>query len=167
MLTVAEAKEIILSAARTRPPCDKPLSEALHGVLAQDVTSPIDLPLWDNSAVDGYAVRAADLTGAGENNLIHLRVTAEVPAGRSANVKLEPQTCMRIFTGAPIPEGADAVVMQEDTRPHHEGYIAVIESVDPGENIRRAGDDVTKGEVVLRAGILLGPPQLGMAAATG
>lgn len=167
MLTVAEAKEIILAAARTRPARARPLSEALHGVLAEDVTSPIDLPLWDNSAVDGYAVCASDLAGAGENDPIHLRVTGESPAGTSAIVKVEPQSCVRIFTGAPIPEGADAVVMQEDTRSHHEGYIAVIESVDAGENIRRAGDDVTKGEVVLRAGTLLGPPQLGMAAAIG
>jgi molybdopterin molybdotransferase len=94
-------------------------------------------------------------------------VTAEAPAGTVTDVKVEPQTCVRIFTGAPIPGGADAVVMQEDTRPHHEGYIAVIESVETGENIRRAGEDVTKGAVVLRAGTLLGPPQLAMAAAVG
>jgi molybdopterin molybdotransferase len=167
MLTVAEAKEIILPAARTHSPRVTPLSEALHRVLSEDVTSPIDLPLWDNSAVDGYAVRASDVADASENNPIHLRVLAEAPAGTAVNVQLEPQACVRIFTGAPIPKGADAVVMQEDTRPHHEGYIAVIESVDMGESIRRAGDDVTKGEVVLRAGTLLGPSQLGMAAATG
>lgn len=167
MLTVAEAKEIILSASRTRPLRVLPLAEALDCVLAQEVTSPVDLPLWDNSAVDGYAVCASDLAGANENNPIHLHVTAEIPAGTVATVRAEPQTCLRIFTGAPVPEGADAVVMQEDTRPHHEGYIAVVESVEPGENIRRAGDDVTKGEVVLRTGTLLGPPQLGMAAAVG
>ena len=167
MLTVAEAKEIILLASLTRPVRVLPLTEALDCVLAQDVTSPVDLPLWDNSAVDGYAVCASDLAGANENNPIHLHVTAAVPAGTVAHVRAEPQTCLRIFTGAPVPEGADAVVMQEDTRPHHEGYIAVVESVEPGENIRRAGDDVTKGEVVLRAGTLLGPPQLGMAAALG
>jgi molybdopterin molybdotransferase len=167
MLTVAEAKEIILSAVRPRPARATPLAETIHGVLAQDVTSPIDLPLWDNSAVDGYAARASDLAAANENSPIHLRVTAQAPAGTATDVTVEPQTCVRIFTGAPIPEGADAVVMQEDTHPHHEGYIAVEESVESGENIRRAGDDVTKGEVVLRAGTLLGPSQLGMAAAVG
>ena len=167
MLTVAEAKEIILSAVRVRPARAVPLAEALDGVLAQDVTSPVDLPLWDNSAVDGYAVRASDVASASENSSIHLRVIAEVPAGTAVNVELQPQACVRIFTGAPIPAGADAVVMQEDTHPHHEGYIAVAESVEPGENIRRAGDDVTKNEVVLRAGTLLGPSQLGMAAAVG
>lgn len=167
MLTVAEAKEIILSASRTRPARALPLGEALDCVLAQDLISPVDLPHWDNSMVDGYAVRASELVGANENNPIHLRVTAEAPAGTATGVKVEPQSCVRIFTGAPIPGGADAVVMQEDTRPHHEGYIAVLESVETGENIRRAGEDVIKGAVALRAGILLGPSQLAMAAAVG
>ncbi len=167
MLTVAEAKEVILSTVRTRPARAVPLAEALDCVLAQDVTSPVDLPLWDNSAVDGYAVRASDVAGASENSSIHLRVIVEVPAGMSAHVGWEPQACARIFTGAPIPAGADAVVMQEDTHPHHEGYVAIAESVETGENVRRAGDDVTKNEVVLRAGTLLGPSQLGMAAAVG
>jgi molybdopterin molybdotransferase len=167
MLTVAEAGETILSAVKAREPRVVPLVEALDCVLAQDVIAPMNLPMWDNSAVDGYAVRAADVAGASENNPIHLRVIAELPAGTAPSVRLEPQTCVRIFTGAPIPKGADAVVMQEDTRPHHEGYIAVDESGETGENIRRAGEDVTKDEVVLRSGTLLGPAQLGMAAAVG
>jgi molybdopterin molybdotransferase len=167
VLTVAEAREVILSAVRTRPESAAPLAESLGCVLARDLPSTVNLPMWDNSAVDGYAVRAADVSYANENNPIHLRVAAEIPAGTTAKTTIEPQTCARVFTGAPVPEGADAVVMQEDTHPHHEGYIAVTESVEPGENIRRAGDDVTKDEVVLRAGALLGPPQLAMAAALG
>ena len=167
MLTVAEAREVILSAVRTRPESTVPLADSLGCVLAQDVASTLNLPMWDNSSVDGYAVRASDVSNANENNPIHLRVAAEIPAGTAAKGTIEPQTCGRVFTGAPIPEGADAVVMQEGTHPHHEGYIAVTESVEPGENIRHAGDDVTKDEVVLRARALLGPPQLGMAAALG
>ena len=167
MLTVAEAREVILTAVRTRPECAVPLADSLGCVLARDVASAINLPMWDNSSVDGYAVRASDVSNANENNPIHLRVAAEIPAGTAAKGTIQPQTCGRVFTGAPIPEGADAVVMQEGTRPHHEGYIAVTESVEPGENIRQAGDDVTKDEVVLRAGALLGPSQLGMAAALG
>ncbi|HTS16033.1 MAG TPA: gephyrin-like molybdotransferase Glp [Verrucomicrobiae bacterium] len=167
MLTVTEARDIILVATRSRAGVAVPLADALDCVLASDVASTINLPLWDNSSVDGYAVRAADVSDANENNPIHLRVIAEVPAGSSTNATIEPQTCSRIFTGAPIPEGADAVVMQEDTHPHHEGYIAVTESVDPGDNIRRAGNDVASGDVVLRAGTLVGPPQLGLAAALG
>ena len=167
MLAVAEARGIILSAVRTRPAQAVPLMEALDCVLALNVVSPINLPLWDNSAVDGYAVHSSDVADANESSPIHLRVTATVPAGAAAGERLGPQACARIFTGAPIPEGADAVVMQEDTRPHHEGYIAVEESVEPGENIRRAGDDVTKDEIVLRAGGVLGAAQLGMVAAVG
>jgi molybdopterin molybdotransferase len=167
MLSVAEAREIILGAVAPREPRTMPLAEATECVLAADVVTPINLPLWDNSAVDGYALRSADVASANENNPIHLRVAGEIPAGKAPASALEPQTCVRIFTGAPIPTGADAVVMQEDTQPHHEGYIAVLESVEPGESIRRAGDDVTKGEVVVRAGTLLGPAQLGMAAAVG
>jgi molybdopterin molybdotransferase len=167
VLTVVEAKEIILAAVHPLPETAAPLAETLDCALARDVASLINLPMWDNSSVDGYAVRASDVSDANENNPIHLRVVTEVPAGTTAKVTVEPQTCGRIFTGAPIPEGADAVVMQEDTHPHHEGYIAVTESVDPGENIRRVGDDVTKDEVVLRAGARLGPPQLGLAAALG
>ncbi|MGD1019237.1 MAG: gephyrin-like molybdotransferase Glp [Verrucomicrobiia bacterium] len=167
MLTVSEAKDIILAAVRPLPEAIVPLAETLDCVLAHDVASPVNLPMWDNSSVDGYAVRASDVSDANDNNPIHLRVVTEVPAGTTATAAIEPQTCGRIFTGAPIPEGADAVVMQEDTHPHHEGYIAVTESVEPGENIRRAGDDVTKDEVVLRAGTRLGPPQVGLAAALG
>ena len=167
MLAVVEAREIILSASRTGAPRAVALIEALDCVSAQDIASPIDLPQWNNSGVDGYAVRSSDVASANENDPIHLRVAATVPAGTASDVRLEPQTCARIFTGAPIPEGADAVVMQEDTRPHHEGYIAVEESVEPGENIRSTGDDVSKGEIVLRSGRVLGPAQLGMAAAVG
>jgi molybdopterin molybdotransferase len=167
VLTVPEAKDIILAAAHPLPEIAAPLAETLNCVLARDVASPVNLPMWDNSSVDGYAVRASDVSDATENSPIHLHVVTEVPAGAAARVTIEPRTCARIFTGAPIPEGADAVVMQEDTHPHHEGYIAVTESVEPGENIRRAGDDVRKNEVVLRTGAVLGPPQLGLAAALG
>src|ERR1017187_8788173 len=167
LLAVAGARQVILSTVRTRAAHAAPLIEALDCVLAQDVASPIDLPQWDNSAVDGYAVHSSDVADANENNPIHLRVAATVPAGTAAGVRLEAQTCARIFTGAPIPEGPDAVVMQEDTRRHHEGYIAVVESVELGENIRRAGDDVGKDEIVQRSGGVVGPSQLGMAAAVG
>ncbi|MGD0059314.1 MAG: gephyrin-like molybdotransferase Glp [Verrucomicrobiia bacterium] len=167
MLTVAEAKDFILAAVRPLPDIAAPLAESLDCVLARDVASPVNLPPWDNSSVDGYAVRASDVAHANESNPIHLRVVTEVPAGTTAKATIEPRSCGRIFTGAPIPEGADAVVMQEDTHPHHEGYIAVTESVEPGENIRRAGDDVTKDTIVLRAGARLGPSQLGLAAALG
>jgi molybdopterin molybdotransferase len=165
--TVIEARNQVLSEVQHRPARKETLATAFGGVLAGDLVAPISLPGWDNSAVDGYAVRAADVSSAAENNPIHLHVIGEIPAGRPATVRLEPQTCVRIFTGAPIPEGAEAVVMQEVTRPHHEGYIAVLEPVEPGDNIRRSGEDVKAGAVALRAGTLLGPAQIGLAAALG
>lgn len=167
MLSVLEAKQNILSAVQALPARSVPLSDALDCVLAGNVVSAISLPMWDNSAVDGYAVRSFEVDSASENNPIHLRIVAESPAGAAPTKLSEPQTCIRIFTGAPIPEGANGVVMQENTRPHHEGYVGVVESVETGENIRRAGEDVTAGEVALRAGTMLGPAQLGMAAAVG
>lgn len=167
MLTVSEAKELILSSVEPLPACAVPLADAFNCVLAEDITATINLPPWDNSAVDGYAVRAGDVSSAGENNPIHLHVTSEIPAGAAPTVKLEPQTCARIFTGAPVPDGANAVVMQEDTRPHHENYVAVMESVEKGENIRRAGEDAKVGDIVLRSGAALGPANLGLAAAVG
>jgi molybdopterin molybdotransferase len=167
MLTVAEAKQNILSGVRPLPAHDALLAEAFGCVLAADLVSPVSLPPWDNSAVDGYAVRAGDVDSAGDNNPIHLRVIGELPAGKAPTQPVEPLSCIRIFTGAPVPSGANAIVMQEDTRPHHEGFIAVVESVEPGENIRRTGDDVRAGDTALRAGTLLRPAQLGMAAAVG
>ncbi|MEI6083403.1 MAG: gephyrin-like molybdotransferase Glp [Verrucomicrobiota bacterium] len=164
---VNDAKQQILNVVHPLPARRESLSTALGCVLATDVVSPLNLPLWDNSAMDGYAVRAADVNSAGENNPIHLRVAGEIPAGTAAATPVEPQSCVRIFTGAPIPVGADAVVMQEDTRPHHEGYVAVLEAVEVGENIRRAGDDVRADEIVLRAGTTMGPAQLALLAALG
>src|SRR5258708_4980193 len=134
---VYEAKQQILAAVQPLPSRRESLTAALGQVLATDIIAPLNLPAWDNSAMDGFALRAADVASAGENNPIHLQVTGEAPAGRAASVPVEPLKCLRIFTGAPIPAGADAVVMQEQTRPHHEGYIAVLEAVEPGENIRR------------------------------
>ena len=167
MLSVHEARAMILAATRPLPARAVPLGAALDGVAAADVVSPRNLPAWDNSAMDGYAVRSADVAGATENSPIHLRVAGEVAAGKAATTPVGPQTCVRIFTGAPLPTGADAVVMQEDTRPHHDGYIAVLDAVVAGENIRRAGDDVRAGDVVVRAGTLFGPAQVGLAAAVG
>jgi molybdopterin molybdotransferase len=165
--TVPEARAHVLSAVHRLSCHKKSLADALGCVLGADLIAPIPLPGWDNSAVDGFAVRAADVSSATENNPIHLRVVAEVPAGQAATGCVEPRTCVRIFTGAPIPDGADAVVMQELTRPHHQGFIAVLDPVEPGESIRRAGEDVKAGEIALPSGTLLGPAQIGLAAALG
>ncbi len=167
MLSVTEARTVIVAAAQPLPSRMMPTGAALDCVAAADIVSPLSLPAWDNSAMDGYAVRSADVAGASENSPIHLRVMATLAAGTAAATPVEAQSCVRIFTGAPLPAGADAVVMQEDTRPHHEGYIAVLDAVAAGENIRRAGEDVQAGDVVVKAGTLLNPAQVSLAAAVG
>jgi molybdopterin molybdotransferase len=133
-------------------------------VLAEDVVSALQVPPEDNSAMDGYAVRAAELADEG----VVLRVSQRIAAGSSGSA-LEPGTVARIFTGAPIPAGADAVVMQEDCEPlaDREGYVSVRQLPRPGQWIRRAGEDVTRGATVLSKGERLTPAALGLAASIG
>jgi molybdopterin molybdotransferase len=147
------------------PVTSLPVPDCLGLVLGEDLVSPVSLPPFDNSAMDGYAVRSADVAGAGHAP-VELPVPVDIPAGRTDIVPLLPGTAHRIMTGAPVPPGADAVVKVEDT----DGgvrRVAVRAPVAPGTHIRRAGEDVTKGSTVLRAGTALGPAQLGLAAAVG
>ena len=138
--------------------------DADRRVLATDLVSALHVPPNDNSSMDGYAVRTADITAPG----VVLPVTQRIPAGHFGHA-LQPGTCARIFTGAPVPEGADAIVMQEDTREVGGDLHAVHVDVVPtqGQWIRRAGEDVTCGAVVLPRGQRLNPAALGMAASLG
>lgn len=131
-------------------------------VLAQDLVSALHVPPQDNSAMDGYALRCADVPAAGTV----LQVTQRIPAGHHGHA-LEPQAAARIFTGAPVPPGADAIVMQEDCEAVGEGSVRVNTVPQAGQWIRRAGEDVTRGAVVLARGQRLGPAALGMAAGIG
>jgi molybdopterin molybdotransferase len=140
-----------------------PLAAAYGRVLARDITAPIDLPPFDNSAVDGYAVRAADLAGDAETRLA---VSERVTAGRAPSRALEPGAAMRIFTGAPMPGGADTVFMQEDVQ-REGGAVLVPPGLAPGANRRLAGEDVRVGAVVLPAGRRLRPQDVALAAAVG
>lgn len=138
--------------------------DADRRVLAADLVSALHVPPNDNSSMDGYAVRTADITAPG----VVLPVSQRIPAGHFGHA-LQPGTCARIFTGAPVPEGADAIVMQEDTREVggnlHAVHVDVVPA--PGQWIRRAGEDVTRGAVVLPRGQRLNPAALGMAASLG
>jgi molybdopterin molybdotransferase len=131
-------------------------------VLAQDLVSQLQVPPGDNSSMDGYAVRAAEITGPG----VALPVSQRVPAG-SAPTPLVPGSVARIFTGAPVPAGADAIVMQEDTEPAGEQAVRFKSVPATGQWIRRSGEDVTRGAVVLARGQRLGPAALGLAASIG
>src|SRR5688572_22983910 len=114
-LGAADAARRILAEVRRQPALRMPLDGALDSVLAEDVVSPIDLPAWTNSAMDGYAARAVDVRGATAERPARLRVVEELPAGRFPTRVIGPGECARIFTGAPLPQGADGVVRQEDT----------------------------------------------------
>lgn len=138
-----------------------PTAEALGRVLAVDQLSTLDVPPLDNSSMDGYAVRCADVPAAGTR----LRVAQRIPAG-SVGHTLESGTAARIFTGAPVPHGADAVVMQELCTLDGDGVI-IDHPPQPGEWVRRAGEDIARGSVVLTAGQRLGPQMLGLAASVG
>jgi molybdopterin molybdotransferase len=130
------------------------------------VTAPISLPPFDNSAMDGYAVRAADLAGAARDHPVTLPVPEDIPAGRTDVVALVAGTAHRIMTGAPVPPGADAVLQVEQTDGGTE-RVELYSEVEPGTHLRLAGEDVAAGSVVLTKGTVLGPVQLGLAAAVG
>ncbi len=135
--------------------------EALGRVLAEDLVSPVDVPPLDNSAMDGYAVRCADVLSDG----VALPQSQRVAAGQLGS-ELVPGTCARIFTGAPVPQGADAVVMQEQCEAGPEG-VRFLTVPKPGQNIRRRGEDIAQGAMVLSRGLRLSPAALGVAASVG
>jgi molybdopterin molybdotransferase len=162
-LAAGEAARRIVDEVRRQPPLRIPLDDALDAVLAQDVVSPLDIPAWTNSAMDGYATRGADVRGASEAEPVRLRVIEHVPAGRFPSRPIGAGECTRIFTGAPLPEGADTVIRQEDTDGGGE-TVTITRDRDVGVNIRRAGEDIRRGTTVLTAGTELGPAHLGVLA---
>jgi len=166
-LAPGEAARLIISEVRPQPSLRLPLDDALGSVLAEPVVSPMNVPPWTNSAMDGYAARAADVRGARADAPRVLRVVEVLPAGTFPSRVVGPGECSRIFTGAPLPEGADSVIRQEDTRGQGSGIGSVVEILhdrDCGVNIRRAGEDIGRGDVVLEAGVELGPAELGVLA---
>jgi molybdopterin molybdotransferase len=165
-LTAAEALHSILDATPVLGPETVAVRQALGRVLAGPIVSKRELPPADNSAMDGYAVRVADLAGVSRERPAELEITGEIPAGGSPERPVGPGEAVRILTGAPVPPGADAVVPQEDTG--REGNrLRVWVTPELRDNIRDAGEDVRAGEQVLAAGTLVGPSHLGMLASLG
>ena len=174
MLDVEEALKRIMTFFVPLPAVDVPLLDALGQVLAVPLVAPINIPPLDNSAMDGYALRAADISQAGGKSPVDLRVIGHIPAGTVSDQTVEPGTALRIMTGAPIPGGADTVVAFEDTdeveRRDAGGSmekIGVRLAAETGENIRPAGEDVQQGSVVLESGTVLRASELGVAASLG
>ncbi|HUL68875.1 MAG TPA: gephyrin-like molybdotransferase Glp [Gemmatimonadales bacterium] len=158
-----EAALRILQDIRRQPALRVPLDDALDGVLALDIVSPLDVPAWANSAMDGYAVREADVRGASQSAPVKLAVVEHIAAGQFPTRSITPGACARIFTGAPLPDGADSVIRQEDTDGGAQA-VCVYQDRDAGHNVRPAGEDIRKGDLVLAAGTELGPAQLGVLA---
>ncbi|AUY37105.1 gephyrin-like molybdotransferase Glp [Pseudomonas sp. PONIH3] len=162
-MPVEEALERLLALAEKAPIAETEhvaLAEAEGRVLAHELVAGLDLPPWPNSAMDGYALRLADWQGE------PLRVTQRIFAGHAPE-PLEPGTCARIFTGAPLPEGADCVEMQENTEVLADGRVRFLESLSLAQNVRPKGQETRVGEQVMSAGTRLGPIELGLAATLG
>jgi molybdopterin molybdotransferase len=162
VLSVAEASQAVL-AHIARLDIERVALPDAHGrVLAEDIRSPVTLPAWDNSAMDGYAVRSADIA----TTPTVLRVIETVPAGGFPTVPVRGGEATRIMTGAPLPEGADTVVRVEDTD-GGTAHVEIRSSRDAGRNVRPKGEDIRAGEVVLAAGHVIGPAQIGVLASVG
>jgi molybdopterin molybdotransferase len=146
-----------------------PLSEACGRVLADRIESPVDLPLFDNSTMDGYAVQAGDLARTTSESPTRLRLIGRAAAGNPFAGEVAPGTCVRVFTGSALPRGADAVVMQEDTRVETSpsGEVLFLVPVEPGENVRPRGEDVRQGVLIGTAGEVLGFGRISLLAAVG
>lgn len=171
-LGVAEARDIILREIAPLERVSCPLGEALGRALAREVRAPLDLPPWDNSAMDGFAVRGVDIAGASRNSPVELRVVDDVAAGGFPSRPIERGEACRVMTGAPVPEGADSVVRVEHTD-GGEGIgtptarVRIFSAEDAGRSIRKRGEDLRQGDLVLQAATRLGAAELGMAAALG
>ncbi|KKM18989.1 hypothetical protein LCGC14_1660170 [marine sediment metagenome] len=177
MITVDEALGRILDNVDVLEPEEKSLLEALGQVLTEDVICGFDIPPLDNTAMDGYAVRAQDTRGASPDTPVKLRVAGEVAAGYVFAGAVTPGIAVRIMTGAPLPAGADAIVPFEETdepfdkapeRSHPvDAIVRVFKEARPGANIRRAGEDMREGQTVLRKGRVLRPSEIGVLASLG
>ncbi|MEM6105051.1 gephyrin-like molybdotransferase Glp [Mycobacterium sp. 050272] len=166
MRSVEEHQRVVAAMIGARPAVTVPLTQAQGLVLADDVVAELALPVFDNSAMDGYAVRAEETEGATPDRPVVLPVAEDIPAGRTDQLTLRPATAHRIMTGAPMPAGATGVVPVENTDGGVDS-VAIHAHAEPGKHIRRAGEDVAPGTTVLRKGQVVTPAVLGLAAALG
>jgi molybdopterin molybdotransferase len=163
MLKFGQALRIVLEDTRPMGTEWVALSGAHRRVLGEDIIAQNNIPYTDNSAMDGYAINTGDLKSIPQE----LKVVGVVACGKPARRRLKPGEAMAIMTGAPIPEGCDSVIPVEDTERVAPGMVRILCRVEPGRNVRYSGEDVRKGEVVLRRGMVIGPAELGMLASLG
>ena len=163
MLSTEEAQKIILSKVKVLGEKEERIVNCLGRVLAEDIYSSLNIPPLTNSAMDGYALKSSDTRGAP----LLLKVIEDLPAGRVSTKKIDKGKAIRIMTGAILPEGADAVVEVEKTKREERGFVKVLFRVKRGENVRLAGEDVKKGELVLKKGTTIRAAEVGMLATLG
>lgn len=164
--SVDEHLQAILDDLEPMPAVQQPLLDALDLACAEDVVAPISLPSFDNSAMDGYAVRFADVEGASDESPVTLPVVGEIGAGQASLRALGPGAAAKIMTGAPIPEGADSVVPYEWTD-RGADTVRITRAPEPHQHVRPAGDDVAEGDLLVEHGAILGPRRLGLLASVG
>jgi molybdopterin molybdotransferase len=172
LLTVEEALALMLAGIQALPPESVGVDDAVGRVLAEPLAALLTLPPWDNSAMDGFAVRSRDVAAAASDRPVRLQVTGEIAAGHAPTGVVEPGTAMRILTGAMLPEGADAVVPVEETDAVEgvtelPGTVAILAPAALGQHVRRAGSDFPAGQPLLPAGIRISPQALALLVAGG
>jgi molybdenum cofactor synthesis domain-containing protein len=163
VIALEDARQLVMAGCAPLPPVSTPAGAAGGCVTAEEVVSPEDVPPFDNTAVDGYAVRSSDTQGAP----VELAVIGVLAAGAAPSIPVGPGQALRIMTGAPVPDGADAVVMVEDTETSDDGHVRINTTVGTGSAVRPAGSDINKGDVVFGAGTRLTPAHLGVLASVG
>lgn len=167
MIPVQEARDMILTSLPTPMHEYVDLLAAPGRVLAEDVTARCNVPPHHNSAMDGYAVRSADVQDAAPDHPIELAVIDDLPAGYVSQQTLQTGQAIRVMTGAPVPDGADSIVRVEDTQPAGEQAVRILAAVPPQYDMRLAGEDVRQGQTVLRRGSVLRPADVGVLASVG
>jgi len=170
MLSVEEARDKILSKFSTLEPKNIDILESLGCVVSKDIISDINVPPWDNSAMDGYAIIKSDVEKANDKNIVYLKVIEEIPAGSMPELTLSSGQASRIMTGAPIPSGSNAVVPFEDTTELEntdKNSIGIKIKVENNENIRKKSEDIKEGDVIINKGSIITSATIGMLASIG
>ncbi len=167
MIPVKDARDIILGQIPILGTEKVDLFSALGRILAENISAPYDVPPYDNSAMDGYAVRAEDVQSTSQDTPVVLEVIEDLPAGYVSKHRVGAQQAIRIMTGAPIPKGANAVVRVEDTERAEVNKVRIFKAVPPHYDMRMAGEDIRKGQTVLQRGKVIRPAEVGLLASLG
>ena len=166
MLSYEDARSLVFEHVKPLGKRNCPLTESQGLALSEDILAPHELPLFDNSAVDGYAVQSADLVGASRKNPVRLNKLGYIAAGDSRQERMNSGQCLQIATGAPLPPGADAVVMKEDIE-LNESFVYFTQAIPKTQNVRNQGEDIPEGRIMIPAGTLIGPAQIAALATFG